>query len=572
MHKHLERAIDEKRERARARGIELPGDPGGDVLHTRVLTTQERWDVVVRASREVGPALFFSLLIITVSFLPVFALEAQEGRLFKPLAWTKTLSMAAASLLSVTLVPVTMGLFVRGRIHREHANPVNRFLVGVYRPVLELVLRYRWPVVASAASVMILTAIPMGRIGSEFMPPLDEGSILYMPTTLPGISVAKARETLQRQDSILAAFPEVASVFGKAGRATTATDPAPLSMFETTIVLKDEAEWREGMTQERLVDEMDRALRFPGISNSWTMPIKGRIDMLATGIRTPVGVKIFGPDLGELERLATEVEAAVRMVPGTRSAFGERVVSGSYLDIEIDRGAAARYGLNVRQIQMVIASAVGGMAITRTVEGRERYAVRVRYPQELRDQPERLAEILVPVASRRGAGSMAGMAAPATMAGMGGSGTGMEGTGSASMPMTGMALDGPGTDQIPLGQVATIRTVGGPMAVKTEQAFPTAWVFVDVAGTDLGSYVARAREMVDEMVTLPPGYTLAWSGQYEYMERAKERLALVVPATLVIIFLLLYLNFGAIGETLIVMLTLPFSLVGGVLFMALLGF
>ncbi|NIP58521.1 MAG: CusA/CzcA family heavy metal efflux RND transporter [Gemmatimonadetes bacterium] len=574
MHKHLERAIDEKRERARTRGIELPGDPGGDVLHTRILTTKERWDVVVRASREVGPALFFSLLIITVSFLPVFSLEAQEGRLFKPLAWTKTLSMAAAALLSITLVPVTMGLFVRGRIHREEANPVNRLLVAVYRPALEFVLRYRWPALAAAGAVMILTAIPMERIGSEFMPPLNEGTILYMPTTLPGISVAKARVTLQRQDSILATFPEVQSVFGKAGRATTATDPAPLSMFETTIVLKDESEWREGMTYERLVDEMDRALRFPGVSNSWTMPIKGRIDMLATGIRTPVGVKIFGPDLDELERLATEVEAAVRLVPGTRSAFGERVVSGSYLDIEIDRDAAARYGLNVRQIQMVIASAVGGMAITRTVEGRERYAVRVRYPQELRDQPEKLAEILVPVASRRGGGSMAGMAAPATMAGMGegGSSPGMEGMDSGAMPMTGMAMDASGTDQIPLGQVARIRTVGGPMAVKTEQAFPTAWVFVDVEGCDLGSYVTRAREMVSEMVPLPPGYSLTWSGQYEYMERAKERLALVVPATLLIIFLLLYLNFGAMGETLIVMLSLPFSLVGGVLIMAILGF
>jgi len=586
MHKHLERAIDAKRERTRAAGDELPGDPGGEYLHTRLLSTRERWDVVVRASKEVGPALFFSLLIITVSFLPVFSLEAQEGRLFEPLAWTKTLSMAAASLLSVTLVPVTMGLFVRGRIHREHANPVNRFLVAVYRPVLEWVLRYRWPVVASATSLLILTAIPMERIGSEFMPPLNEGTILYMPTTLPGISIAKASETLQRQDSILASFPEVASVFGKAGRATTATDPAPLSMFETTIVLKDESEWREGMTYEKLVDEMDAALRFPGVSNSWTMPIKGRIDMLATGIRTPVGVKIFGPDLNELERLATEVEAAVRMVPGTRSAFGERVVSGSYLDIEIDREAAARYGLNVQQVQRVIASAVGGMSITRTVEGRERYGVRLRYPQELRDQPERLAEILIPVASRRGGASMAGMAAPASMAGMGpgtssgggAAGGGMEGMAMDADPgegmagMAGMAVDAPGTEQIPLGQVARIRTVGGPMAVKTEQAFPTAWVFVDVEGTDLGSYVADAKEMVDEMVTLPPGYSLSWSGQYEYMQRAKERLALVVPATLLIIFLLLYLNFGTLGETLIVMLSLPFSLVGGVLIMAALGF
>jgi len=579
MHKHLERAIDEKRERSRALGVPIPGDDGTEDLHTRLLTPRERWDVVVRSSREVGPALFFSLLIITVSFLPVFSLEAQEGRLFQPLAWTKTLSMAAASLLSITVVPVTMGLFIRGRIHREHKNPVNRLLVAAYRPVLEFALRYRWPVVATAAAVLILTVIPFRKIGSEFMPPLNEGTILYMPTTLPGISVAKARETLQVQDSILASFPEVVSVFGKAGRATTATDPAPLSMFETTIVLEDEGEWREGMTYERLVDEMDDELRMAGITNSWTMPIKGRIDMLATGIRTPVGIKIFGPDLNELERLAKEVEAAVQMVPGTRSAFGERVVSGSYLDIDIDREAAARYGLNVTQIQMVIASAIGGMDITRTVEGRERYGVRLRYPQELRDQPERLAEILIPVGSRRGGYTMADMAAPATMAGMGDSSTpeGMAEMGGSggSEPggMSGMgSAGGVGGAQIPLGQVATIRTVGGPMAIKTEQAFPTAWVFVDVEGSDLGSYVTNARRMVGDMVDLPAGYTLSWSGQYEYMQRAKERLALVVPATLLIILLLLYLNFGRIGETLVVMLSLPFSLVGGVLIMAVLGF
>jgi len=576
MHKHLEHAIDEKRARARDLGVTIPGDVGGEQLHTRLLTTRERWDVVVRASKEVGPALFFSLLIITVSFLPVFSLEAQEGRLFKPLAWTKTLSMAAASLLSVTMVPVAMGLFIRGRIHRERANPVNRLLVGVYRPVLEFVLNFRWPVVAGALAVLILTALPLKEIGSEFMPPLNEGTILYMPTTLPGISVAKARQTLRVQDSILASFPEVESVFGKAGRATTATDPAPLSMFETTVVLKPEEEWRPGLTEEALVRQMDRELRMAGVTNSWTMPIKGRIDMLATGIRTPVGVKIFGPDLGELERLATEVEAAVKMVPGTRSAIGERVVSGSYLDIDIDREAAARYGLNVKQIQMVIASAVGGMGITRTVEGRERYNVRVRYPQELRDQPEKLAEILIPVGGRRE--SMADMAAPATMAGMGGP-VGDEGGSSAMAPMSSMGAAGSGRTmssggiaQIPLGQVARIRTVGGPMAVKTEQAFPTAWVFVDVEESDLGSYVAAAREMVAQMVPMPDGYSLTWSGQYEYMQRAKAKLQVVVPATLVIIFLLLYLNFGRIGETLVVMLSLPFSLVGGVLIMALLGF
>ncbi len=571
MHKHLERAIDEKRARARALGVPLPGDEGGDYLHTKLLTPRERWDVVVRSSKEVGPALFFSLLIITVSFLPVFSLEAQEGRLFKPLAWTKTLAMGSASLLSVTLVPVAMGLFVRGRIHREHANPVNRVLVRLYKPVLEFVLRFRWPVVASAAALLILTVLPYEKIGSEFMPPLDEGTILYMPTTLPGISVAKARETLRVQDSILAAFPEVASVFGKAGRATTATDPAPLSMFETTIVLRDEEEWRAGMTYDALVAEMDHELRMAGITNSWTMPIKGRIDMLATGIRTPVGVKIFGPDLNELERLAREVEAAVQMVPGTRSAFGERVVSGSYLDIDIDREAAARYGLNVQEIQRVIASAIGGMTITRTVEGRERYGVRVRYPQELRDQPEKLAEILIPVGGRRGGYGMADMAAPATMAGMNDLDPSADRGGMAS-GAAGVGMGGGGSAQVPLGQVAHIRTVGGPMAVKTEQAFPTAWVFVDVRDSDLGSYVTAAQRMVDQMVTLPTGYSLQWSGQYEYMLRAKERLALVVPATLLIIFLLLFLNFGRLGETLIVMLSLPFALVGGVLMMAILGF
>ncbi len=557
MHKHLEAAIDDKRAQAAAKGVVLPGDPGGDFLHTRMLSSGERWDVVIASSKEVGPALFFSLLIITVSFVPVFALEAQEGRMFEPLAWTKTLAMASASLLSITLVPVAMGLFIRGRIHRERANPVNRVLIAAYKPVLEWVLRFRWPVIGASVAVLILTALPFQRIGSEFMPPLNEGTILFMPTTLPGISVAKAQQTLTTQDSILKTFPEVVSVFGKAGRAETATDPAPLAMFETTVVLKDEDEWREGMTYERLVDEMDDELRMAGITNSWTMPIKGRIDMLATGIRTPVGVKIFGPDLAELERLAKEVESAVQMVPGTRSAFGERVVSGSYLDIDIDRDAAARHGLNVKQIQMVIESAIGGMTVTRTVEGRERYGVRVRYPQELRDQPEKLAEILIPVGIRRDQG-MAEMAAPETMVGID--------------PAGGSAAMGRGISQIPLGQVAAIRIVGGPMVVKTEQAFPTAWVFIDVEGSDLGSYVAAAKTLVESMVTLPAGYSLTWSGQYEYMQRAKAKLALVVPATLLIIFVLLYLNFGTVSEALIVMLSLPFALVGGVVLMAVLDY
>ncbi|MFQ5535992.1 MAG: efflux RND transporter permease subunit [Gemmatimonadota bacterium] len=563
MHKHLEWAIDEKRERG-----ELGQEADGDRLHTSLLTTRERWGAVVRASKEVGPALFFSLLIITVSFLPVFSLEAQEGRLFKPLAWTKTLSMAAASLLSITMVPVTMGLFIRGRIHREHSNPVYRALVFVYRPALEFVLRFRWPVVATAIAALALTVIPLKRIGSEFMPPLNEGTMLFMPTTVPGVSVAAARKVLQVQDSILKTFPEVESVFGKGGRAETATDPAPLAMFETTITLKDEDEWRPGVTFESLVDEMDKAVKLPGVTNSWTMPIKGRIDMLATGIRTPVGVKIFGPDLAELERLAKEVEAAALMVPGTRSAFGERVVSGSYLDIDIDREAAARYGLNVKQIQMVIASAIGGMNITRTVEGRERYGVRVRYPQELRDDPTKLAEVLIPVPGRMPDPgiSPAGLGAGLSV-GMGGN-MGEDGAAGGSRGM-GASM---GPTQIPLGDVATIRTVGGPMSIKTEGAFPTAWVFIDVQDRDLGSFVADAQKMVSDMVELPPGYSMQWSGQYEYMQRAKAKLQVVVPATLVIIFLLLYLNFGRVGETLIVMLSLPFALVGGVIIMAWLGF
>ena len=554
MHKHLERAVGAKRDRLRERGVEVPSD---DRLHTGMLTATERWRVVAESSKEVGPALFLSLLIITVSFMPVFALEAQEGRMFEPLAWTKTLSMAAASLLALTLVPVTMGLFIRGRIHPEAKNPVSRALIRVYRPALAWVLERRWPVIAGALAVLILTFIPFSRIGSEFMPPLDEGSILFMPTTLPGVSVATARETLIKQDSILKSFPEVASVFGKAGRATTATDPAPLAMFETTIVLKPRGEWRDGMTQERLIEAMDAALDFPGVTNSWTMPIRGRIDMLATGIRTPVGVKIFGPDLTELARIGRQVEEAARMVPGTRSAFAERAVSGYYLDVDIDRVAAARYGLNVADIQMVLASAVGGMQITQTIEGRERYGVRLRYPQELRDQPEKLGELLIPVGARRGAAA--------------GSDGGAGGEAMAGMAMSGAATGG-GVSQVPLAQLATIRRTSGPMMIKTEGAFPTAWVYLDVVDRDIGGYVADAKAMVDEMVTLPAGYTMEWSGQYEYMERAKRKLQYVIPATLLIIFLLLYFNFKSVGESLIVMLSLPFALVGGVFFMWLLGY
>ena len=542
MHKHLERAVDAK---LAARGAQR-----GPAFDTGLLTLTERWEVVGTSALEVGPALFFSLLIITVSFIPVFSLSGQEGRLFAPLAYTKTFSMAAASLLAVTLVPVAMGLFIRGRLHREAANPLNRALIFVYRPVLDLVLRHRVPVIGGALALLLLTLVPAARVGSEFMPPLQEGTVLFMPTTLPGISIARAREILRIQDSVLKGFPEVEHVWGKAGRANTATDPAGLDMFETTITLRPESEWRPGVTYDGLLAQMDSAVRLPGVTNAWTMPIRGRIDMLATGIRTPVGVKIFGSDLAVLERLGREVEQVVQRVPGTRSAFAERAVSGYYLDIAIDRMAAARHGLNVGDIQTVIATAVGGMTITQTVEGRERYGVRIRYPQELRDTPERLASVLIPVAHGMGAGS----------------GGDPMGGGSAAP-----ALGGRGAF-VPLGQVATIRQVAGPMVVRTEGAVPTAWVYIDVAGRDIGSYVAEAERAVRDQVTLPPGYSLVWSGQYEYMQRAKARLALVVPATLAIIFLLLYLNFRDLGSSLIVMLSLPFALIGGVWFVWALGY
>jgi copper/silver efflux system protein len=538
MHKHLERAVV-------ARG----GDSAGRHIDTAVLTPAERWEIVVASAREVGPALFFSLLIITVSFVPVFALEGQEGRLFHPLAYTKTFAMAAASLLSVTVVPVAMGLFIRGRIPRERSNPVNRRLMAIYRPAMHAVLGRPWAVVGASLVILVLTWIPWSRTGSEFMPPLDEGTILFMPTSVPGASVARAREVLRIQDSILKSFPEVQRVWGKAGRAETATDPAGLDMFETTVTLKPPADWPPGMTLERLIAAMDTAVRMPGVSNAWTMPIKGRIDMLATGIRTPVGVKIFGPDLATLERLGREVEAAVQPVPGTRSVFAERAVSGYYLDIDIDRAAAARHGLNVGDVQAVIATAVGGMTITQTVEGRERYGVRIRYPQELRDTPERLASVLVPVAH-------------------GAPGSTQEG----GMGMDGSVAARAGAGVVPLGQVATIRQTEGPMVVRTEGAMPTSWVYVDVAGRDIGSYVAEARRTVAQHVMLPPGYTVQWSGQFEYMQRAAEKLRMVIPATLAIIFLLLYLNFRSVPEALLVMLTLPFALVGGIWLMWLLGY
>jgi Cu(I)/Ag(I) efflux system membrane protein CusA/SilA len=546
MHKHLERAVAAKQ-----------GDAAGKQrsFNSSALTPAERWRVVVESSKEVGPALFVSLLIITVSFLPVFTLEGQEGRLFKPLAFTKTFSMAAASVLSLTLVPVMMGLFIRGKIYRERSNPLNRALIRVYRPVIDFVLAHRGPVILAGVVTLIVTWIPWTRIGSEFMPRLDEGTILFMPTTLPGIPVARAREVLRQQDAILKSFPEVVHVWGKAGRAETATDPAGLDMFETTITLEPTEQWPAGMTYDRLVAEMDSAVKMPGVTNAWTMPIRGRIDMLATGIRTPVGIKIFGRDLGELERIGRQVEQAVQSIPGTRSAFAERAVSGYYLDIDIDREAAARHGVNVADVQSVIATAIGGMTITQTVEGRERYGVRVRYPQELRDTPERLAAVLVPMSHDVGAG--------ASSAGPGGA---------MSSGTTGGSAMGAGTAQVPLGQLAMIKQVAGPMVVRTEGAMPTAWVYVDVAGRDIGSYVTEAQRMVGDMVTLPPGYSIVWSGQYEYMQRAAAKMKLVIPATLAIIFLLLYFNFKSVGEALIVMASLPFALVGGIWFIYVLGY
>ncbi|MBL8529941.1 MAG: efflux RND transporter permease subunit, partial [Burkholderiales bacterium] len=467
-----------------------------------------RLRLIVDACKEVGPALFFSLLVITVSFLPVFALEAQEGRLFKPLAYTKTFAMAGAALLSVTLVPALMVLCVRGRIVPEARNPLNRFLIWSYRPVIQVVLRAKILTIVAAAVVLALSWIPASRIGTEFMPTLNEGTLFYMPTTLPGLSVTKAAELLQVQNRIIKTFPEVASVYGKAGRADTATDPAPLEMFETVINLKPESEWRPGMTIDALIAEMDAALQFPGIANSWTMPIKARIDMLSTGIRTPIGIKVFGKNLAELERLAKEIEAVVKSVPGTTSAYAERITGGSYLNIEPDRAALARYGLTVGQLQDVIATALGGEVVTTTVEGRERFGVSVRYPRDLRSDPQAIAgQVLVPT---------------------------------------------DGGAMIPLGQVARVSLERGPPAIRTENALLSAYIFVDIRGRDIGGYVADARRAVQESVKFPPGYYATWSGQFEYLERARSRMQIVVPLTLAIIFLLLYVNFGRLAETLIV--------------------
>lgn len=499
-HKHLERAP--------------PGKP--------------RVEILIEAASEVGPALFFSLLVITVSFLPIFTLESQEGRLFGPLAFTKTFAMAAAAILSVTLVPALMVVFVRGHIVPEHRNPVNRFLIWVYRPVIGGVLRAKTLTILLAVVALGVTAWPARQIGSEFMPNLNEGTLMYMPTTLPGLSVTKAAELLQTQDRIIKSFPEVASVYGKAGRALTATDPAPTEMFETLINLRPEEEWRPGVTVDTLKAEMDKALQFPGVSNAWTMPIRARIDMLSTGIRTPVGVKVFGTDLAAMESLAKEIETVLKGVPGTSSAYAERVVGGYFLDIVPDREALGRYGLSVGAVQETIGMALGAETMTTTVEGRERYAVVVRYPRELRSDPDAIARDVQ------------------------------------------IAL--PGGGAVPLGDVARIELTRGATSIRTENGQLAVYVFVDIAGRDLGGYVAEAQEAVAREVTFPPGFYVAWSGQFEYLQRAEAKLKVVVPVTLLLIFLLLYLNFRSMTETLIVMLSLPFAVVGGIWLMWWLGF
>ena len=499
----------------------------------RLKEGESRVEAMILACKEVGPALFFSLLIITVSFLPVFTLEAQEGRLFSPLAYTKTFAMAGAALLSVTLVPVLMMLFIRGKIMPEAKNPVNRVLIWLYRPIIAGVMRWKKLTIAAAVLALALSIYPASRLGSEFMPTLNEGTLLYMPASLPGMSITKAAELLQTQDKIIKSFPEVTSVYGKAGRANTATDPAPTEMFETVINLKPQAEWRAGMTTDKLIAEMDKALQFPGVSNAWTMPIKARIDMLSTGIRTPIGIKVFGKDLNEMEKLAKEIEAVVKQVPGTTSAFAERITGGFYLEIEPDREQLARYGLAVGELQDVIGTALGGEMVTTTVEGRERFGVTVRYPRELRADPQTIArEVLVPVGGANG-----GMAA-----------------------------------MVPLGQVARVSVVKGAPGIRTENALLSAYIYVDIRERDIGSYVADAKKAVAAQVKFPPGYYVTWSGQFEYMERAIEKMKIVIPVTLLTIFLLLYLNFRRLTETLIVMLSVPFALVGGVWLMWWLGY
>ena len=491
------------------------------------ITDSNRWEVIQKASVEVGPPLFFSLLIITFSFLPVFALEAQEGRMFAPLAYTKTYAMAASAGLAITLVPVLMGYFIRGHILPEHKNPINRGLIAAYRPFVNLVMRHPVKILVASLVIAVSGAWPLTQLGSEFMPELDEGTLLYMPSTFPGVSVGEAAEILQQTNKLIRTVPEVATVFGKIGRADTATDPAPLSMIETTIQLKPESEWRPGMTTDKLIEQLDAVVQLPGVTNAWVMPIKNRIDMLATGIKTPVGIKIAGPDLNVTQEIGQRIEQVIEPIPGTVSVFSERTAGGRYIDIDIDRKAAARFGLNVADVQEVVAAAIGGMNVTETVEGLERYPVNLRYPREVRDSVADIRQL--PIVTPTGA-------------------------------------------HVPLGAVAKVAVIDGPPMLKSENARLNGWTYIDIKGRDLGSYVAEAQQAVAEKVELPPGYSLTWSGQFEYMERAMERMQLVVPVTLMIIFLLLYLAFQRVGEAILIMATLPFALIGGLWLLYLLDY
>jgi len=504
MHKHMER---------------LPKD--------KPLSNENRWQVVTDAACEVGPALFFSLLIITVSFVPVFTLEAQEGRMFSPLAYTKTYAMAAAAALAITLVPVLMGYFIRGKVLAEHKNPVNKFLTSLYMPALKTVLRFPKITLSVAVVVLIIGLYPLDKIGSEFIPPLDEGDLMYMPTTYPGISIGQARQLLQQTDKLIKTVPEVKTVFGKVGRAETATDPAPLTMIETFIQLKPQSEWRDGVTTESLKKELDALVKLPGVTNAWVMPIKTRIDMLATGIKTPVGIKIAGPKLETIQAIGQQLETILADVPGTASVYSERVAGGRYIKVDIQRGKAARYGLNISDIQQVVATAIGGMNVTNTVEGLERYPVSLRYPQDYRNSPEQLS--LLPIVTPNG-------------------------------------------QRISLGDVAHIFIEDGPPGIKSENARLNGWAFIDIEGVDVGSYVDNAQKVVDEQLQLPAGYSVSWAGQYEYMQRAKAKLTYVVPLTLAIIIVLLYLNFRNIIEVAMILGTLPLAMVGSIWLMYLQGF
>ncbi len=488
---------------------------------------RSHWTVILESSKEVGPSIFYSLLVITVSFLPVFALEQQAGRLFKPLAYTKSYSMAAAAILAVTIVPILIGYFVRGKMRKEEDNPINKFLLKVYRPVVDFVLNKRWWVIGAAVLIMLATLIPFSKLGSEFMPPLDEGDLLYMPTTLPGISITKAKEILQQTDKIIKSFPEVKSVFGKAGRANTATDPAPLSMIETTIQLKPKSEWPEGMTEKKLVDKLNAAIQIPGLTNAWTMPIKTRIDMLSTGIKTPVGIKIAGPNLGVLQKIGKDIERIAKTIPGTRSVYAERALGGNYVDFNINRKAIARYGLTIDDVQNVIMSAIGGMDITKTVEGLERYPINLRYQRDYRNNLDALKRVLIPI---------------------------------------------PSGGNIPLGEVANLSVKKGPPVIKSENARPNAWVYIDIENIDVGTYVKNAQKIINAKLKIPAGYSIIWSGQYEYMQRAAKKLALVIPLTLLLVILLLFMNTKSVIKTGIILLSLPFSMVGAIWLLYIAGY